>query len=223
LVFAGLSIYLIFKILRFWVSPAPALLGAVLWAAAPLTLHFGQVPMPDIVCTAGFLAAFYFALRGSLFGSSVCFLFAVLAKSSVVPFGLPVVVALLLANGCRGVRPVVVTTILWGLLPATGLAAWLLLDFWSPPTPWTLFGTVGDSRGGIKELLGSSLYAKTAGCLLPYGVGVLGALGLGMSVMYRRSGAPMWHPALRWSTGFACLFYFVFVLGKINEPQYYLP
>ena len=223
LLFATLSICLVFNILRHWIAPAPALLGAVLWAAAPLTLHFGQVPMPDIVCTAGVLAAFYLALRGSLFGSSVCFLFAVLAKSSVVPFGLPVLAALLLAKNCRGVRPVVVTTILWGVLPATGLAGWLLLDFWSPPTPWTLFGTVGDSRGGIKELFGPSLYVKTVGCLLPSGVGVLGVLGLGMSIVYRNSGAPMWPPVLRWSASFACFFYFVFVLGKINEPQYYLP
>ena len=64
LFFAVLSISLVFLLLRRWVKPGPAVIGTILWATAPIVLHFGQVPMPDILSVAGLLAAFYFAIRG---------------------------------------------------------------------------------------------------------------------------------------------------------------
>ena len=101
IVFALLSIELVYLILQRFLAPAMAAIGAALWGLSPLVLQFGQVPMPDILCTTGMLGAFWFALNSNLPASSTCFLFAILAKVSVIFFGLPILTALLVAKNCR--------------------------------------------------------------------------------------------------------------------------
>jgi hypothetical protein len=216
--FALISIYLFFRTLRHWVEPATALAGTALWAMTPLVLQLGQVPMPDILCTTGVIASFYFALNGNLPVSSGCFLFAILAKESVLPFGLPILVALLVAKECRSVGHVLILSIAWGLVPILGLAAWISLDRFSPPTPWTILQTAADRND--TGLLEPRLYTFTAACLFPFGVGVLGMLGVASAALNK---APRMNCWIRRSIVVACLVYFVFVIRKILEPQYFLP
>ena len=59
-VFSILSIGLLYLVLRYWHDPPVALFGTILWTTAPILLHFGQVPMPDILTTTGMAAAFFF-------------------------------------------------------------------------------------------------------------------------------------------------------------------
>jgi hypothetical protein len=223
--FSILSIYLVFSILRRWLEPGPALAGAAIWATAPLTLHFGQVPMPDILATAGIAAAFYLALQGRLMGSSLCFLFALLAKVSVIPFGLPVLAALLLSRRSSPAGRNLLLTLAWSATPLLGLLGWVALDRLGPPTPWSIPGIAQESRSGFSELLEPRLYLKSGACLLVFGIGVLGVLGLALLLPRggRRPSAPVMDRRLSGSIVFAGLFYFAFILRKIPEPQYFLP
>lgn len=216
--FALLSIYLFFSTLRHWVEPAAALAGTALWATAPLVLQLGQVPMPDILCTTGVIASFYFALKGNLPVSSGCFLFAILAKESVLPFGLPILVALLVAKECRSAGRFLILSIAWGLAPLLGLAAWISLDRFSPPTPWTILQTAAE-RNDV-GFLNPTLYVVGAACLFPFGVGVLGMLGIASAAINK---APRMNCWIKRSIVVACLVYFFFVDRKILEPQYFLP
>jgi hypothetical protein len=216
--FALLSIYLFFRILRHWVEPAAALVGTALWATAPLVLQLGQVPMPDILCTTGVIASFYFSLKGNLPVSSGYFLFAILAKESVLPFGLPILVALLVAKECRSAGRFLALSIAWGLAPLLGLAAWISLDRFSPPTPWTILQTAAERND--KGLLDPRLYIVAAACLFPFGVGVLGMLGIASAAINKAPRTNCW---IRRSIVVACLVYFFFVIRKILEPQYFLP
>lgn len=218
--FAVLSINLIFRILRHWLDPGPALVGTFVWTTAPLVLHFGGVPMPDILCTTGILASFYFALRGSLGFSSAAFLFSILAKESVIGFGLPILVALLIAKGCRSLKQASILTLVWGMAPLLGLAAWISLDALVPHIGWNLYGPGLKERGRIQELVSPVFYLKSFACLFPFGLGLLGALGIlaGIASPIRRINSWLW-----WSIIISCTFYIVFVLRKITEPQYFLP
>jgi len=212
------SIILMYLILRQWLAPGGAVTGAAIWTFSPLFLHFGQVPMPDILCTTGMLAAFWFALRSRLPASSACFLFAVLAKLSVAVFGLPILVALLIAKNCQKPRDFVRASICWGLFPLAGLAVWTSLEIMDPDTPWTIAKLSG--RGSIWLALSPKFYVFILGCLVPYGIGLLGILGCALTVRNRGGGI---HPWLKWSVPVANLLYFVLVVTKIQEPQYLLP
>jgi len=86
--FSLLSILFLYLVLRYWLDPEPAFFGMAIWTTAPLILHFGQVPMPDILTTTGMITAFFFALHGRLGLSSGAFLFAILAKMSTLPLGI---------------------------------------------------------------------------------------------------------------------------------------
>jgi hypothetical protein len=174
--------------------------------------------MPDILCTTGIIASFSFALNGNLPVSSGCFLFAILAKESVLPFGLPILVALLVAKECRSAGRVLTLSIAWGLVPILGLAAWISLDRFSPPTPWTILQTATDRND--TGLLQPRLYIFTTACLFPFGVGVLGTLGIASAALNKAQRMNCW---IRRSIIVACLVYFVFVIRKILEPQYFLP
>jgi hypothetical protein len=219
--FSLLSIYLIQRILRYWLEPLSALLGTALWAFAPLVLHFGSVPMPDILCTSGLMLAFYLALWGKLARSSAAFAFAVLAKESVLAFGLPVLVALLLARSIGTPRAAARISILWGVAPGILLLAWLLLGRFGPSTPWTVLQTANDSsRGPMSDLLSPPFYFESLACLLPFGMGVIGFVAL----LFACTDTELrMDRHLKLSIIFACVFYWVFIVRKILEPQYFLP
>ena len=219
--FSLLSIYLIFRILRHWLDPASALFGTALWAFAPLVLHFGQVPMPDILCTAAVMLAFYLALRGKLAASSMAFAFAILAKESVLSFGLPVLVALLAARNIRTSRAAIRTAVLWGVTPAILIAGWLALDRVGPPTPWTVLHVAkGDARGPLSDFVSPSFYLHGIASLLPFGIGVMGCIALWFAFRNKTVHVDRW---MKVSIVFASVFYVVFVVRKILEPQYFLP
>jgi hypothetical protein len=219
--FSLLSIYLMFHILRHWLDPLSSVTGAALWAFAPLVMHFGQAPMPDILCTTGWMSAFYCALRRRLKLSSAAFAFAVLAKESVVPLGLPVLVALLVAKGIQNRRAAARTALVWCALPTALLTAWLSLDFFGPKTPWTVLQTANDSsRGPISELLSAHFYVESIACLLPYGLGVIGSFALYFAAICKRRSID---GRAKLSMIFAGFFYWIFVARKILEPQYFLP
>lgn len=218
--FALLSIHLLYRILRAWVSPGAAVAGAALWTFTPLLLHLGQVPMPDILCTTGMLAAFWFASKNNLPASSGSFLFAVLAKISVIFFGLPILVALLVARDCQRFTTGLRIAIGWGLLPLAGLMAWLSLEFFDPDTPWTVAHIISE-RGGVRVLFTAQFYAFLFVCLFPYGLGLLGLLGCAVALVKKY--APEIKPAVKWALLASNILYLVFVVSKIQEPQYLLP
>jgi len=218
--FALISIQFMYWILRFWLPPAPSAAGTALWATAPLTLHFGQVPMPDILCTAGMLAAFWFALRGKLPASSGCFLFAILAKQSVLPFGLPILAALLVARNCRSRRNFLQLSLAWGWLPLLGLLLWMGLLYWfAPPNPRTISNDIM-GRGEWIEMVDLSFYKFVLGCLFPFGLGVLGFVGVVFALWAQPAKMDR---RIKWAIIGSNLFYLVAVVRKVPEPQYLLP
>ena len=218
ILFALASIQLVYAILGRWVKPAIAAAGAALWASSPLVVQLGEVPMPDILCTTGMLAAFFFALRGNLPASSGWFLFSILAKPSVIVFGLPILTVLLVEKGARSLQSFVRVSFLWGIWPLLGLAGWILVMRWfSPPTPWTVL--LVSKNTPASPVFSLHLWLYVAGCLVPYGAGVLGVLGI-MAGWGKTSG--MDH-RLRWAILASNAFYFLLVLRKIHEAQYFLP
>lgn len=216
ILFALVSIELVYRILLQWLKHTTAVAGAALWASAPLVVQFGQVPMPDILCTAGMLAAFLLALRGNLLASSGSFLFSLLAKPNVIVFGLPILTALLLKRHTRSYRACVRDAIAWGTAPLLGLLSWILIvHYFSPPTPWTFFSF--SERGS--SIFTSHLWIQTAACILPFGIGILGFFGLVCGI--GKAFGP--DRRLRWAILVANFFYFILILNKLPEPQYYLP
>ena len=217
--FALISIQLVYLILRHWFKPGFAVIGAAIWAGCPLVLQFGRAPMPDILCTAGMLAAFRLSLRGDLPGSSACFLFSILAKTSVIVFGLPILVALLIKRNRRSLGSILLDSLLWGLTPLCGLVAWILLVHWfSPPTPLSLqyWVTHGSAIAALSDI---NFWIQVVACVGPFGVGMLGLLGLavGWKLLDRI------HPLLKWAIVTSNAAYLVLVLCKVHEPQYFLP
>lgn len=216
--FALMSIQLLYWILYLWVSPAAAAAAAGCWAMAPLVLQFGQVPMPDIISTAGLLLAFWFALRGKLPAASLGFLFSMLAKPNSIVFGLPVLVALLLARNCRSVRDILRVSILWGWLPLVGIVAWeFLINYFTPPTDMTILDVMG--RSGENRLLRLSFYKFLFGCLFPMGTGVLGFLGI---IFAWKGGIKRLAPWLKVAIILSNFAFIVLVVRKVAEVQYTL-
>ena len=195
IIFALLSIYFFYVISRHWLSSGVAAAGTALWTFSPMLLHFGQVPMPDVLCTAGILASFWFALKNNLPASSASFLFAILAKVSVAVFGLPVLVALLGTRNARTVREFLRISLCWGGVPLAGLVSWTSLEFLDPNTPWTVAKTL-TNRGGMYMMLSGELYSTLFACLIPYGLGALGSLAFLVGVMKSPKDLK---PALKWA------------------------
>jgi Dolichyl-phosphate-mannose-protein mannosyltransferase len=219
IVFGLLSIFFFYVISRHWLSSGVAAAGTALWTFSPMLLHFGQIPMPDVLCTAGILASFWFALKNNLPASSASFLFAILAKVSVAVFGLPVLVALLGARNARTIREFLRISLCWGGVPLAGLVGWTSLGFLDPDTPWTV-AKVLSNRGGMYMMLSGELYSTLFACLLPYGLGVLGTLGFLAGVIRSPHGLK---PALKWALLVSNVLYIVLVFSKVTEPQYLLP
>ena len=218
--FGWVSTWLLFLVLRQWLDPVSSAAGTAVWALAPLVLQFGQVPMPDIICTAGVLAAFLASLRGRLGWSSAGFLFAILAKSSVLTCGLPILVALLVARNCRSIGQFLRESLAWGIGPLVGLIAWILvLDKFGEPTPWTLPKLLA-GRGELQTLFTPRFYLFILACLLPFGLGVAGVLGLAAAIIRR---SVRMNPLILASVVVSNLVYILFVVRKIPEPQYLLP
>jgi hypothetical protein len=219
IIFALCSIRLLYLILRQWLAPGMALTGTALWSFSPLLLHLGQVPMPDILCTTGMLAAFWFALKNNLPASSGCFLFAILAKISIIVFGLPVLTALLVARNCKTIPECLHIAIFWGAIPLVGLIGWTSLEVIDPDTPWTIVNILG--RSGEHRLFTTHFYAFIFAILIPYGLGPIGVLGCAVAVA--KKCAPQIKPSIKWALLASNFLYIVFVVCKISEPQYLLP
>ena len=219
IVFALFSIEFIYLILQSRLNPGSAAIGAALWGLSPLVLQFGQVPMPDILCTTGMLGAFWFALKPNLPASSAWFLFAILAKVSIIFFGLPILTALWLAKNCRTPGNFLRIALTWGIAPLIGLLAWTTLEILDPNTPWTVVKMIS-KHGGTWNLLTVRFYVFLLASLLPYGLGMLGILGVFRAVVRN---AVKISPAILVTVLIAMLLYLVTVVAKIPEPQYILP
>jgi hypothetical protein len=223
IVFSLLSIRWAYGVLRHWLESFPSLVGTALWATAPLILHFGQVPMPDILATTGMIAAFAYALRGNLIASSAWFLFMLLAKMTVMIYGLPILTALLLARGCRSIRPLVSTALAWGIVPLLGLATWIALSRHDPPGSWVIVGGVqaGDrSMLHLRDLFNLKFLRFPVVCLFLFGGGILG--GLGLLAAPWNSAARM-HPWLKGAIALSIISNYGLERIAWEEPQYSLP
>jgi hypothetical protein len=219
--FALFSIEFVYLILQRWLNPGIAVVGAALWGFSPLVLQFGQVPMPDILCTTGMLGAFWFALKTNLPASSAWFLFAILAKVSVIFFGLPILTALLLAKNCRTTGDFFRIAISWGLAPLIGLLCWTALEIRDPDTPWTVVKLVNDNhRSSTRSLLAAKLYIFLLGSVFAYGLGILGMLGCFMAATKKSVNI---RPAIMITLVISNVLYLLVVVAKIPEPQYILP
>jgi hypothetical protein len=221
-VFSLLSIGWAYRVLRHWLEPFPSLVGTALWAMAPLVLHFGQVPMPDMLATAGMIAAFAYALRGNLIASSAWFLFMLLSKMSVIVFGLPILIALLLARGCRSFRPFLRIALAWGIVPLLGLVSWIALSRHDPPGSWAIVGGVEVNRSmlHLQNLLNPKFLRVPLVFLFPFGCGILGGLGL---LAARWNSAARMHPWLKGAVALAIISDYGFEQITWVEPQYSLP
>ncbi len=220
-VFALCSIEFIYLILQRWLNPASAVIGAALWGLSPLVLQFGQVPMPDILCTTGMLGAFWYALKPNLPASSAWFLFAILAKVSVIFFGLPILTMLLLARQCRSVSQFLKISLMWGIIPLIGLLGWTWLEIRDPDTPWTVI-KLATSERGAGNLHSVKFFFFLAASLFPYGIGILGLAGCGWLMAAKKSLMAI-KPVLAISVFIAIVLYLLVVVIKIPEPQYILP
>lgn len=218
--FSLTAIQLLYWIMRFWLPPIPSALGTVIWALAPLILQFGQLPMPDILCTTGILASFWHALRGKLPASSGWFLFAILAKVNVIVYGLPILVALLIARQCGSWQTFLRISIAWGWLPLLGIALWmLLLNLNAPPTKMSMGQVMGVPRG-FAVLLNPAFYRYLLGCLFPFGVGVLGFAGA-LFAFHRL--APKMDKGIKWAVVISNAIFLGYIFRKVPEPQYIVP
>ena len=220
ILFAVWSIRLLYLILRQWLAPGMALTGAALWSFSPLLLLLGEVPMPDILCTTGMLAAFWFALKNNLPASSGCFLFAGLAKISIIVFGLPVLTALLVARNCKTIPECLRIAFCWGAIPLVGLIGWTSLEFIDPNTPWTIAKII-TGKSGLPPLFTTTFYGFIFIILIPFGLGPVGILGCAVAVA--KKCAPQIKPSVKWALLASNFLYIIFVVGKIQEPQYLLP
>lgn len=181
---AAVSMGLFFRILRFWHDPHVSLVICAMWILSPLLLHLGQIPMPDIFATTFMMAAFAFSLRGGLMGSACSFLMALLAKVSVIVYGLPILAALILARKPGGIIPAIRLSVRWGLLPLAGLALWIALGQNDPPASWQIIGGVPCGERGLirlEDLLSFPMYIPPLAMLLAFGCGVLGIAFLAAS------------------------------------------
>jgi hypothetical protein len=218
--FGVFSIQVVFGILRAWLPSLTAAVGAALWGTAPLVLQFGQVPMPDILCTTGMLASFACALRARLGASAGWFMFALLAKVSMIVFGLPILTALLIVRNCRSWSQILRVSLLWGWLPTAGLAICaLIIHLFSPPTGMSVSNILAET-GDWHRLIHASFYKLVLGCLLPFGLGVLGSWGLVLSVLPAGPGMD-WR--IKWAIVAANVIFLLGVVRKVTEPQYLLP
>jgi|GEM_PF-2337718 len=218
--FSLLSIPLLYRIIRIWLPPSDAAAGTVLWTTAPLLLQFGQVPMPDTLCTTGMLGSFWFATRGRVGGSSACFVFATLAKSNVLVFGLPILCAAVARQEVSTFKSLAGLTVRWGAAPLCSLLTWMALaQHFSPTSPWTLW-QIFAQRGDAHMLLNPGFYCFIVGCLVIGGIGLMGLL---MFFAGWGSFATRVDWRIKWALIVSTLVYFAVVVQKISEPQYFLP
>jgi hypothetical protein len=221
--FSIFCIGLLYRVLRYWFDPLPALLGTTIWTTAPLILHFGQVPMPDILATTGLVAAFYLALRGSLTGSSLAFLFALLAKLSVTPFGLPILVALQIARETRSAFQFVKLSLLWGLSPLLGAILLLVTGLHLPPGSWTIVGGYQPGTYGpleFEDLTDPITYVRFLLFTFVSGCGLFGLLGL---VFAAGDPTPRMNRLLKIAIDVAIMANYALERITLREPQYTLP
>jgi len=194
LVVAAVSVGLFFRILRFWHDERVALVICAIWIFSPLLLHLGQIPMPDIFSTTFMMAAFVFSVRGRLLGSALFFMMALLAKVSVIVYGLPILAALILAKQSKEIFSTIGLAMRWGLITLVGLTLWIVLGRYDPPASWQIIGGVPCGERGpirLEDLLRLSMYTPPLAMLFAFGCGVLGVAFLVASLrrLHPRPGA----------------------------------
>jgi Dolichyl-phosphate-mannose-protein mannosyltransferase len=218
--FGLVSIHFLYLILRHWLKWEAAIVGATLWAFSPLLLHLGQSPMPDILCTAGMLVSFWAALKGNTPVSSGAFLFSILAKLSTIIFGLPILAALLCARQCKTLGQFIRISLVWGVVPLAGLLAWSALEWRDPDAPWTVKKLM-ETRGGMQNVLSLRPYFLVLACLVPFGLGLMGAAAAVAAPRAANPATMDWR--VKWAIIASNVIYLFAVVTKIPELQYMLP
>jgi hypothetical protein len=117
-------------------------------------------------------------------------------------------------------RQFVGISVAWGWLPLLGVLLWTgLLDRLVPPSQFTT-GFVLGHRGQWDRMIQFGFYKIALGCMLPFGLGVLGCAGL---VFAMRAQQTKMDGRIKWAILSSNLIYFVSVIRTVSELQYFLP
>lgn len=219
LLFSILSALLLSATLSRWgIDRTASATAAGLWLFSPLVLHYGQIPMPDILATLFWAGAIYaLFIRNSLSYSSLLFALALIAKPNIGPFGLPF--AFYFISRRSPFRLLV-----WGLLPSLFLILWNLGLRWDLPGSQNIFtmrasGQIGADAGDLRTL---NFYVRVFLYPTLFGVGFMGLAALGVAQRKWRISRDVRNFLL--GSMLAMLFcYLKFTRFMWREPQYTLP
>jgi hypothetical protein len=206
---AAASVLLLHRLALRLSTPTGALAAALIWTASPLVLHYGAVPMPDIVAVTGLLAALRLALDGRNLASAMAQAAALLAKPTVLPFCLPPF--LLQRSWPRRLA--------WAAAALLPLIAWNALASGDPPGSLSLLRTGATAPNGFPgDLFQFTFYWRSLAYLVVFGLGPAGAalVLLGLPSAWRAA----------WFRGFVASSMASYILAPRfmwREPQYSLP
>jgi len=166
-------------------------------STSPMVLHFGQVPMPDILSLLGFSLSLYFSSLASyrrtisipaigirnqwlyLVASSLSFGFALLAKASIILFLLPVL--FIVAGSFQNRMKVIISLITFLAIAFIPLMLWQLLSVFDPQNSYSLIDMFTIDRntqagGLLRTITSAGFVMRTFAYLSFFGVGVIGVI-----------------------------------------------
>jgi hypothetical protein len=234
----GRAVSIVLSLLAFWFAlrvyaalagDRAATIGLVLFALAPLTLHCGQVPMPDIVCTLGMIGSMALAISDRACGdrpravvaSALLFMVALLGKPSIAPYALPIFVSLISFD--HGIGWNLKRLSLWLAIAFALPIVWASLSVFDPVGTLTSLKMAGDPthKRNIKDLMSIYFYIRIVSYIVFFGVGPLGVLLAALGV---RSALRDGRVLLTGAVGFSVAFVYCTIARLMwREPQYTLP
>ena len=189
------TIFLCWSFFSRFFEPKIAFFGVLILSTSPLFLHFGQVPMPDILSLMFLVASVLFATPytfnhqsnadsssrsswkiKSLLLSASFFAMGILAKQSIAPFLLSP--AMLLSSQERGRRRIL-TVILYSVIAILPLLIWASLSVFDNPLYSTNFIEMAkdpNHKGFPQDLFTLNFYLRSFIYISIFGVGFLGVV-----------------------------------------------
>lgn len=198
-----------------------------LFLFSPFVLHFGQVPMPDMITTCFLVISFYSALKFQqkqnnfyLFQASLFFGLSLIAKASIIPFGLPILGMFWSKNKLMSKN--IQISFLWGLLPSLFLISWALLSLESPEGSWNLLQARKDQLDIVLDLLSFNYYFRIICYISLFGIGFVGLFftfkGIKAILESNKSAALLFNILI------SMVFTYIVLHTKMwREPQYSVP
>lgn len=179
-----LSIILATFVFCHFVPEGGGFLAGALFSSAPLLLHYGQVPMPDILCTLGMITSFAVAclfkthkFYFKVILSALAFAAALLGKPSILPFALPICVFLFVPEDRRLEKKNFLPFCLWCAIALAPLLIWVFGSLHDPPGTMNLFSlSTHEQRGFPGDLRDPMFFVRVFSYLTLFGVGPLGFL-----------------------------------------------